>query len=253
MPIYTNIGGGQQQLSSIYINNNGSSKAISNAYANINNSSKEIFTGTKRHWWKYYKINKWTYTDYTGGFYDSDTDQNYETDNNYFSVTPGTQYLYRSVSFDSTNGIFTLSNSFSMSWKDSTDEGDVGSSYSSSSSGWFYQYSNSSSTQRVKGHIMYATGGYILTIGDSSGIAISFDTIRYRKPVSYSSSYTLGYTDSYYPGYAPELNSNGTLFTGYGYYLDSDGYAYSKNIDDNGNEYCRFYDDYRWVYDGYHY
>lgn len=43
MPMYTNIGGGTKQLTSIYINKDGTRKSISNAYANINAISKEIF------------------------------------------------------------------------------------------------------------------------------------------------------------------------------------------------------------------
>ena len=54
MPMYTNIGGGSKQLTSLYINKDGSNKELSNAYANINGSSKEIFSKLYK-WAKYAK------------------------------------------------------------------------------------------------------------------------------------------------------------------------------------------------------
>ena len=59
MSMYTNIGGGSKQLTSLYINKDGSNKALNNVYGNINGSSKEIFTATKKHWWKRYEVTEW--------------------------------------------------------------------------------------------------------------------------------------------------------------------------------------------------
>ena len=63
MPMYTNIGGGSKQLTSLYINKDGSNKALNNAYGNINGSSKLIFSATKYYWYKQYPVNGYTLCD----------------------------------------------------------------------------------------------------------------------------------------------------------------------------------------------
>ena len=66
MPMYTNIGGGSKQLTSLYINKDGSNKALNNAYGNINGSKKEIFTATKYYCWRAYPVTAWQLCSYNG-------------------------------------------------------------------------------------------------------------------------------------------------------------------------------------------
>ncbi len=58
MPTYTNIGGGQSQLSSLYTNNNGVAKDITAAYANVSGTNKQIYNRIYKygkHTFQYYK------------------------------------------------------------------------------------------------------------------------------------------------------------------------------------------------------
>ncbi len=260
MPIYTNISGTQKQFSALHLNNNGADKSLSNVYTNINNTSKEIFAGTKRHWWKRYKVTQWDYNEGTG-FYDEDTDSTTCTDNTWYSADINAyHYIFNDISFNSSNGKFTLSGQNYMRWTADPDNetADVWHYWYSSNSGWVFL--SSPSTSSSGGCVFHITGGTILKAyfsdgSESSGIKVDFDKFRYPVPKAHSSSYTLVYTSDYSSYCYPDCRDDSTINLGTvnaNIIAGSDGYTYSVWTDDRDEEYYRSYSGYRFVYDGYH-
>ena len=241
MGMYTNIGGGSKQLTSLYINKDGSSKKLSACYANIKGSSKNLLDLT--YVWYKYPVNKWEDTAGT-----SSTFSHTDTDNRECSLCGGHHYytsgylyisdgdrMYSSYGFNSSTGLYYGSGS-SISYSSSTIDNN-----SSAYNGYYY-FSSSY-------HCLYKIGSYedegTNEHGWSIGSGHDISSYRFAKAISYNSS-----THKVVTSNTPYLYDDGEYFN-----KSTNGYQHhaSQSYDPNdasNNDRMEWYYEYYVVYMG---